>query len=192
MSYRITQVTYKTGWRLQLTYGITISVQISCMNLVCLIWSMRIMLISVRVRESCEYFARYILVRVMIPSITSFTVHPRPRTARRDQPAFRVKSVLKGTETDRKSNESLSPQHLKKTCSFAVSRQELVGWLQSQIAEQKRVDTSSSGASSSFDSSQGLLPNKDIPGPSDVQLMLPGDAKKQRKQTKQLFLDRGI
>jgi eukaryotic translation initiation factor 2-alpha kinase 4 len=76
--------------------------------------------------------------------------------------------------------------------SLEVSRQELVGWLQSQIAEQKRIDTSNSGAPSSFESSQGLLPNKDVPSTSDVQLMLPGDAKKQRKQTKQLFLDRGV
>jgi translation initiation factor 2-alpha kinase 4 len=37
---------------------------------------------------------------------------------------------------------------------------------------------------------QNVIPNKDV-GSSDVQLVLPGDTKKQRKHVKQLFLDRG-
>ena len=74
----------------------------------------------------------------------SFTVLPRPREMRRDQPAFKVKSILKGTEFD----GEYAP------CSFGcslphvfpvVSRQELVVWLQQQIAEQKRIDASTSG-----------------------------------------------
>jgi eukaryotic translation initiation factor 2-alpha kinase 4 len=32
----------------------------------------------------------------------SFSVYPRTRSARRDQPAFRIKSILKGTEYDGK------------------------------------------------------------------------------------------
>jgi len=100
-------------------------------------------------------------------------VYPRPRSARRDQPAFKVKSVLKGTE-------------------YEVSRQELVGWLHQQIAEQKRIDTSTAGARVLFDNSLSILPSKDVSGSSDVQLLLPIDVKKQRKQVKQIFLDRAF
>jgi len=56
-----------------------------------------------------------------------FTVYyPRARNVR-NLPAFKVKSILKGTEVD-------------------LSRQELVGWLQDQIADQKRLDATTSGA----------------------------------------------
>jgi translation initiation factor 2-alpha kinase 4 len=79
-----------------------------------------------------------------------------------------------------------------------VSRQELVGWLQQQIAEQKRRDMSTYGSSvvpADPSSSSLLLPSKDVSSHlSDVQLVLSGDtgdAKKQRKQIKHLFLDRG-
>ena len=72
-----------------------------------------------------------------------------------------------------------------------VSRPELVGWLQHEIAEQKRVDAFTSGAPSYSDSLQSAWTSKDIPGSADVQLFLPVDVKKQRKPTKQLFLDRG-
>jgi len=104
-----------------------------------------------------------------------FTVYPRPRTVRREQPAFKVKSILKGIEYD-------------------VSRQELVGHLQQQIAEQKRVDMSTSGIATQYDVhiSQNVVPNKDTGSSSDVQLLLPGDTKKQRKQVKQMFLDRAF
>ncbi|KAG6843184.1 hypothetical protein H0H93_001955, partial [Arthromyces matolae] len=103
-----------------------------------------------------------------------FTVYPRPRSARRDQAAFKVKSILRGSETD-------------------LTRQELVGWLQHEIAEQKRIDLSTSGAPvvSDMTSSQSF-PTKDVSGSSNVQLLLPpADAKKQRKYVKQLFHDRG-
>lgn len=33
-------------------------------------------------------------------NVRRFSVCPRPRSARRDQPAFRIKSILKGTEYD--------------------------------------------------------------------------------------------
>jgi translation initiation factor 2-alpha kinase 4 len=33
-------------------------------------------------------------------NVRRFSVYPRTRTARRDQPAFRIKSILKGTEND--------------------------------------------------------------------------------------------
>ncbi|KAA1478685.1 Serine/threonine-protein kinase [Dentipellis sp. KUC8613] len=102
-----------------------------------------------------------------------FSVYPRPRSARRDQPAFRVKSILKGTEYD-------------------ISRQELVPWLQQQIAEQKRIDASTSGAPVLSETSQGASSSKDQAGAPEVHLILPVDAKKQRKQTKQIFLDRAF
>lgn len=73
-----------------------------------------------------------------------------------------------------------------------VSRQELVPWLQNQIAEQKRIDIATSGApvvSHSIHSIQH--PPASGKDTSDLQLLLPTDAKKQRKQVKQLFLDRG-
>jgi hypothetical protein len=73
----------------------------------------------------------------------------------------------------------------------SVSRQELVPWLQQQITEQKRVDATTSGVSLASDPSQAISQSKELPTSSDVQLILPGDAKKQRKQTKQIFLDRG-
>ena len=71
-----------------------------------------------------------------------------------------------------------------------MSRQELVPFLLQHIAEHKRVDASISGAPLVAESSQGQGPIKE-PGSSEVQLVLPADAKKQRKQTKQIFLDRG-
>lgn len=103
-----------------------------------------------------------------------FIVYPRPRTARRDQPAFKVKSVLKGTEDD-------------------VTRQELVAFLHQQIAEQKRTDASTSGVASISDSTTSVSAPKETLNTADsIQLVLPGDAKKQRKQTKQMFLDRAF
>jgi hypothetical protein len=72
-----------------------------------------------------------------------------------------------------------------------VSRQDLVTWLQQQIAEQKRIDATTSGVVAPSDLAQSVILSKELPASSDVQLILPGDAKKQRKQTKQMFLDRG-
>ncbi|KAF8655998.1 hypothetical protein AX16_002818 [Volvariella volvacea WC 439] len=101
-----------------------------------------------------------------------FLVWPRPRTGRaRDQPALKVKNILKGNEHE-------------------LSRQELVGWLQHQIAEQKRIDIATSGAPAFTEYSQHQAPSKELPPSSDVQLLLPVDLKKQRKHVKQIFLDR--
>ena len=73
-----------------------------------------------------------------------------------------------------------------------MSKQELVGWLQQQIAEQKRIDLSTSGVPISTEGTASNISSKDmVPPSSDVQLILPGDTKKQRKHVKQLFLDRG-
>jgi translation initiation factor 2-alpha kinase 4 len=137
-----------------------------------------------------------------------FTLYPRPRTARRDQPAFKIKSVLRGTEYEREQRfltDIFPDRVLRDHFPLSVSRQELIGWLQQQIAEQKRVDASTYGASALSDPPQSALPSKEVFGVPDVQLLLPGDvkmlgdpkkvpgdAKKQRRQVKQLFLDRGL
>ncbi|KAK2467467.1 hypothetical protein APHAL10511_000322 [Amanita phalloides] len=104
-----------------------------------------------------------------------FTVYPRPRTTgRREQAAFKVKSILKGSE-------------------YELSKQELVGWLQQQIAEQKRIDLSTSGVPTHSDGTSSTISAKEmVPPSSDVQLLLPFDTKKQRKHVKQLFLDRAF
>jgi eukaryotic translation initiation factor 2-alpha kinase 4 len=75
--------------------------------------------------------------------------------------------------------------------SCSVTRQELIGWLQHEITEQKRIDASTSGAPVFANSLQSSFPAKDVSMPSDVILLLPSDSKKQRKQVKQLFQDRG-
>ncbi|KIL60768.1 hypothetical protein M378DRAFT_906708 [Amanita muscaria Koide BX008] len=105
-----------------------------------------------------------------------FTVYPRPRTTgRREQAAFKVKSILKGTE-------------------YELSKQELVGWLQQQIAEQKRFDLSTSGVPVHSEGTLSNIPTKSTKEApttsSDLQLILPVDTKKQRKHVKQLFMDR--
>ncbi|KAF8124132.1 kinase-like domain-containing protein [Boletus edulis] len=99
-----------------------------------------------------------------------FALYPRPRTARREQVAFKVKSILRGTE-------------------YEVTRQDLVSWLHQQIAEQKRIDSTTSGTISYPSAIPTSFGGKDSSG-SDVQLLLPVDTKKQRRQVKQILLDR--
>ncbi|KDQ25175.1 hypothetical protein PLEOSDRAFT_1066383 [Pleurotus ostreatus PC15] len=101
-----------------------------------------------------------------------FTVYPRPRLQRKDQAAFRIKSILKGTEYD-------------------VTRLELVPWLLHQISEQKRVDLSTSGARMFTDITQNNISSKDVATSSDVQMVLPGDAKKM-KSLKNMYIDRAF
>lgn len=102
-----------------------------------------------------------------------FTVYPRPRSTRREQAAFKVKSILKGTE-------------------YELSKHELVSWLQHQIAEQKRVDMTTSGAPLLSDNHQTVSINKEPAPTSSIQLVLPADMKKQRKNVKQIFQDRAF
>jgi hypothetical protein len=71
-----------------------------------------------------------------------------------------------------------------------VSRPELVPWLQEQIVEQKRIDAETSGTTVLSHTQGPARPKSSDPMP-DVQLILPGDARKQRKQTKQIFLEKG-
>ncbi len=54
------------------------------------------------------------------------------------------------------------------------------------------MDASMSGAPLVSESSHSFGAPKEVAGSVDVQLILPTDAKKQRKQTKQMFLDRGM
>jgi translation initiation factor 2-alpha kinase 4 len=73
---------------------------------------------------------------------------------------------------------------------YSVSKPELVPWLQEQLAEQKRIDAETSGTAI-LSHSQGPARSKSSGPMPDVQLLLPGDARKQRKQTKQIFLEKG-
>lgn len=75
---------------------------------------------------------------------------------------------------------------------FVVIRQELVPFLHQQILEQKRIDASISGVPAIAEGSVSLNAIKEATGAADVQLVLPSDTKKQRKHTKQMFLDRGL
>ncbi|KAJ3517042.1 hypothetical protein NLJ89_g752 [Agrocybe chaxingu] len=101
-----------------------------------------------------------------------FTVYPRPRTAK-NLPPYKVKSILKGTEVD-------------------LSRQQLVGWLQQAIAEQKRVDMSTSGAPLLLAEVAPDMPTtKDTAVDPQVKLVLP-DLKKQRKTNKQILSDKAF
>lgn len=95
MSSLITQDTCKTDWRLLRFCGRTILVPMSCMSQV----------YPIPTRKT----KNYVLEKVFCESnagiwegsgliLIRFTVYPRPRTGRRDQPAFKVKSILKGTE----------------------------------------------------------------------------------------------
>jgi hypothetical protein len=100
MLFRITLDTSKIGWRLLLFFGSTISAPMSCMNPDYRMRIRRIITNSVVGRASCKlYNCRGIQWSLRM---NRFTVYPRPRTARREQPAFKVKSILKGTEYEGK------------------------------------------------------------------------------------------
>ncbi|KAH8114389.1 kinase-like domain-containing protein [Phellopilus nigrolimitatus] len=105
-----------------------------------------------------------------------FTLYPKLKSGQQEATDFRIKSVLRGTESE-------------------VSKLDLIPWLQHQIAEQKKNDLASSGVTglSSEISSSSITSIKENNNSLDVQLILPGEGtnlKKQRKATKQLFLDR--
>ena len=73
-----------------------------------------------------------------------------------------------------------------------MSRQELVGWLQHQIADQKRVDATTSGAQNHLLETAPNFPViKDTAVIPEVHLVLP-DQKKQRKPVRQIFLDKAF
>lgn len=143
-------------------------------------------------RGFCEHYLGFISVtkHSYNPYLIRFTVYPRPRGARRDQPAFKVKSILKGNEYERKPYFStVRTSHPYEI--ILVSRQELIGWLLHQIAEQKRVDIATSGAPLFHEHAPNLPAVKDTAPSSDVRLLLPAGLKEQRKHVKQIFLDRG-
>lgn len=68
----------------------------------------------------------------------------------------------------------------------------MVGWLQHQIADQKRLDVSMSGTAIALpETSPNLSIMKDTATLPDVHLVLP-EGKKQSKSHKQIRLDKGI
>jgi len=66
-----------------------------------------------------------------------------------------------------------------------------VPWLQEQILEQKRIDAETSGTTL-FENLQGPVRSKPSGPMPDIRLVLPGDSRKQRKQTKQIFLEKAF
>jgi len=73
---------------------------------------------------------------------------------------------------------------------MSVTRHDLVPWLQERIAEQKRIDSVTSGAERLLQ--DGAPPSAAPPSARDVQLLLPGDLKKGKAGPKQMFSDRGL
>ncbi|KAI0777469.1 Serine/threonine-protein kinase [Trametes elegans] len=98
-----------------------------------------------------------------------FIVHAKPRIG--SVPVYKVKSVLRGTETEVQPNE-------------------LVSFLQQQIAEQKRVDATTSGAAAILENPQAQSAPKEPSTSGDTIVVLPGDAKKSRKMTKTVWLNK--
>ncbi|EJF61645.1 Serine/threonine-protein kinase [Dichomitus squalens LYAD-421 SS1] len=95
-----------------------------------------------------------------------FLVHAKPRVG--GSPVYKVKSVLRGTETE-------------------VQPSELVSFLQQHIAEQKRYDATLSGGQGAVESSP-IQPVAEKPAPAaDTLVVLPNDVKKARKSTKGLY-----
>lgn len=101
-----------------------------------------------------------------------------------------MKSILKGTEVERTifHLSFLLLIYSLNLIDSLVSRQELVGWLQHQIADQKRVDATTSGALNILETAPVMKDTAVIP---EVHLVLP-DQKKQRKPVRQLFLDKAF
>ncbi|KAL1938729.1 hypothetical protein VTO73DRAFT_11332 [Trametes versicolor] len=97
-----------------------------------------------------------------------FIVHAKPRVG--SALVYKVKSVLRGTETE-------------------VSPQELVSFLQQQIAEQKRIDATTSGAAM-IENGQPLAATKEPSTSGETLMVLPGDIKKQRKGTKSVMMNK--
>ncbi|KAI0828484.1 Serine/threonine-protein kinase [Trametes gibbosa] len=97
-----------------------------------------------------------------------FIVHAKPRIG--SALIYKVKSVLRGTETE-------VPPH------------ELVSFLQQQIAEQKRIDATTSGAAT-IENGQLLPVTKEPSSTGETLVVLPGDIKKQRKGTKTVMLNK--
>lgn len=90
--------------------GKTISVRTSCTSLPFIWLSMRTLSSSVPGKEycaSCPLATHLIQLRS-----SRFIVYPRPRNARRDQPAFKVKSVLKGTEQEGGVSSPITSSHV--------------------------------------------------------------------------------
>ncbi|THH07416.1 hypothetical protein EW145_g3398 [Phellinidium pouzarii] len=106
-----------------------------------------------------------------------FTLYPKLKAGQQEPTEFKVKSVLRGTE-------------------YEIPKQDLIPWLQQQIAEQKKIDAASSGVTAVAPEmvTSSIMPTKESTSHADIQLILPGEGtnlKKQRKTTKQLFHERG-
>lgn len=101
-----------------------------------------------------------------------FMVFVKPKGSRKDD--LKVKNVLSGAEDE-------------------VSKQDLISSLQHLIHEQNRLDIGTSGVSSKVEISSPVKetgPQPSTNPSTPLQIVLPGDIKKIRKQTKQMFTDK--
>jgi hypothetical protein len=150
--------------------------------------NMKIIWSCVTGRVYCEYLLAS-CQHILSTLPDSLYVHAHvPRGA--INPRSGLRASLRVLNTTVRNIHKYLAQSRDRVCSFLVSRPELVPWLQEQIAEQKRIDAETSGTSV-LSHSQGPARSKTSGPMPDVQLVLPGDARKQRKQTKQIFLDKG-
>lgn len=98
MLSRFRPATCRTGSRSRRCYGRRASARTLCTRLA---WrSRRTISRSARTRGYCETPDVSNMRMTLMARIDRFIVYPRPRTAKRDQPAYKVKSVLKGAEYD--------------------------------------------------------------------------------------------
>lgn len=106
---RISLATCKIASKLQRCFGNTASAQISCTSQGCRMQNRKITWTRVSAKGSCEFLSPTLGSIDHSCLILRFTVYPRHRTARRDQPAFKVKSVLKGSEYEGEMTSLLPP-----------------------------------------------------------------------------------
>ncbi|KLO11482.1 hypothetical protein SCHPADRAFT_831061 [Schizopora paradoxa] len=103
-----------------------------------------------------------------------FTVFVKSKGARKEDLGLKIKNVLSGAETE-------------------TTKQELVSTLQHLIAEQNRLELKTSGVSSQVEVGspiKEIAPQTSSTSNVPLQVVLPGDVKKIRKQTKHIFTEK--
>ncbi len=105
-----------------------------------------------------------------------------------------MKNVLSGAESESKVFNFCVDLHAGGSHLEQATKQDLVTTLQHLIHEQNRIDIGTSGVSNNVEITSPIKEtvaqasaNTSVP----LQMVLPGDVKKIRKQTKQLFTDKG-
>lgn len=176
--------------KLQRFCGDTISVRTLCMSQVSLMVNMKTTWSCATEREYCAYFLGS-CQRVLSAFVDSLYIHAHvlcgaisPHSG--SKASLKVRNTMVGYFRNCRQGDRI----IESVLFDLVSRPELVPWLQEQIVEQKRIDAETSGTTVLSHSQSPARSKSSDPMP-DVQLILPGDARKQRKQTKQIFLEKG-